>query len=770
MPTFKPVAELSRKIIGKLPFATIFPFRTTSVVFLAVIGFFGAIAIAWFHGEKTTLNFFQQWHSWQDAPPFWLTAPQVDRPFLLFLPTIILFCITYGVMKLSPQPKPWSRTIVVGILLALTIRYILWRSLSTLNLSNPLDGIFSLALLVMEIVVIFGSTIQLYLMLTITDRRSEADEYSQAVQQRKYTPSVDILIPTYNEPDFVLRRTIIGCQALDYPNKNIYLLDDTQRPEIKYLTKELGCYYITRPDNRHAKAGNLNHAITKTTGELIVVFDADFIPTKNFLTRTIGFFQKEKMALVQTPQSFYNADPIARNLGIEDILPSEEEIFYRQIQPIKDGAGSVVCSGTSFVVRRSALLEVGCFVTDSISEDYYTGIRLSAKGYELVYLNENLSAGLAAESMAGHIIQRLRWARGTLQGFFIDSNPLIIRGLGLRQRLAHLEGYLTWFAIIPRLFFLLMPILYCFFSIKPLVVTMPEMAYLFLPYYLIQLTAFSWLYNRSRSIIFSDLYAIVSCFPLFITIVKVLLNPFGQGFKVTPKGLLRSRGQYNWKLAFPLVVFFIGTSISILQSLGIINSSSNGDISLVLLWNIYNLIVISVALLGLLDIPKPDVYEWLTTEQTVKLIGSDRTLEGTMTKLSEVGAEIEIKQPFRCGRTLILEIPEADLKLPGKLIYTNSTRKANAFLDFQEKRSRNENSFKIQIKFEQLDADRSRRLIEVLYCRPGQWKRRNSPGEWRSLSILLGVLLRPLIFWARSRFSQKTEARKANALQEFPPL
>jgi cellulose synthase (UDP-forming) len=105
----------------------------------------------------------------------------------------------------------------------------------------------------------------------------------------------------------------------------------------------------------------------------------------------VGFFQDEQVALVQTPQSFYNPDPIAHNLGLEDILIPEEEVFYRQIQPIRDGAGGVICAGTSFVVRRSALNEVGGFVTDSLSEDYFTGIRLAARGYQLLYLDEKLS-------------------------------------------------------------------------------------------------------------------------------------------------------------------------------------------------------------------------------------------------------------------------------------------------------------------------------------------------------------------------------------------
>jgi cellulose synthase (UDP-forming) len=743
MQTFKPVGDVSRKRSIFFPFTSIFPLQTTTVIFLGIIGFFGTFATAWFLREKTISELFEQLHFWQENPPFWLTAPEFSEPYFLFLPTIILFCIAYTVMKLSPQPKTWSRAIIISILLALTIRYIFWRSLSTLNLSNPLDGVFTLALLFLEMMVIAGGTIQLYLMLGITDRRSQADQYSQAVKAGTYQPSVDILIPTYNEPEFVLRRTIMGCQALDYPNKKVYLLDDTKRSEIKRLARELGCYYLTRSDNRHAKAGNLNHAITRTKGELIVVFDADFIPTKNFLTRTVGFFQNEKIALVQTPQSFYNPDPLAKNLGIEEIVPSEEEIFYRQIQPIKDGAGSVVCAGTSFLVRRNSLLEVGCFVTDSISEDYYTGVRLSAKGYELVYLNEKLSAGLAAESMSAHIRQRVRWARGTLQGFFINSNPLIISGLRLRQRLGHLEGFLTWFAIIPRLFFILIPILYTFFGIKPLIVTLPEMIYLFFPYYLLHLSAFSWLNQRSRSVIFSDVYAMVSCFPLAITVIKAILNPWGQGFKVTPKGIFRDKFHYNWSLAFPLILLFLATAFSLLASLGMTGLSlPENEIDLVLIWDIYNLIIISVALLGLLDIPKLDIYEWLSVREKVRIASANQTFEGIITKLSEIGAEIALKQIVDLNQSLILEIPQDGLKLPGKLTYTNLTEKFP----------------KIIVKFEAMSLHQHRRLVEILFCRPGRWKIRNTPGELQSIGILIKLLFRPLIFLIRSRMKSATKS------------
>jgi cellulose synthase (UDP-forming) len=751
METSKSVADSDRKLSIEFPSTSIFPLRPATLVVLGMLGCFCAIATAWFLEKSSVSEFFARLDFWQTNPPFWIAVPEVSHQYLLFLPAVILFGIVYTIIKLSPQPKVWSRTIVIAILLALTIRYLLWRVLSSLNLSNPLDGIFSLLLLFMEALVIAGGSIQLYLMLGMKDRSREADRYSQAVIEGKYTPSVDILIPTYNEPEFVLRRTIIGCQAIDYADKKVYLLDDTRRPEIKRLARELGCYYFARADNRYAKAGNLNHALTKTQGKLIAVFDADFIPTKNFLSRVVGFFQNEKIALVQTPQTFYNDDPIARNLGIAHIIPSEEDIFYRHVQPIKDGAGSVVCSGTSFMMRRSALQEVGGFVTDSISEDYYTGIRLSAKGYQSVYLNETLSAGLAAESMYAHILQRLRWARGTLQGLFIDSNPFVIPGLRLRQRLAHLEGFITWFSILPRLFFIIIPMAYSFFGIEPLAITFEETIYIFFPYYLLQLTTFAWLNQRSRSIILSDVYAVVSCFPLFVTVVKVMFNPFGQGFKVTPKGLFRAKNQYNWRSALPLIIFFIGTVVSLWITLGITNSLTGNYFNLVVVWEIYNIIIISIALLGLLDITKPDIYEWFAMQQRVQITSgdyppgsgkADRTIWGTITQLSEIGAEIQLQQPIDLDGRITLEIPEEKLTLFGKLTHINLKNSS------------------IRVKFESLTSQQSRRLIELLFCRPGQWKHRNTPGEWRSLWLLFTILFRPILFLFASFNKDKRKKEK----------
>lgn len=722
--------------------------RRATLIMLAFLIASGVIVTGWFAGEGTITKIFKQIALLQENPPMWLEVPMVTGTFLL-VPTVLLLLALLGVMRISPRPQAWSRIIVVGIVLTLTLRYVAWRALSTLNLGQPLNGTFSVLLFVLEMLTLCSSTIQLFLMLRVKDRRKEADYLAQGVAAGEFTPTVDVLIPTYDEPEAILKRTILGCQALDYPHKEIYILDDTRRPAVEDLAHRLGCHYLTRPDNRYAKAGNLNAAIARTSGDLIAVFDADFVPTKNFLQRTIGFFQRPNMGLVQTPQSFYNADPIARNLGLEDILTPEEEVFYRQVQPIRDGAGSVVCSGTSFVVRRQALKEAGGFVTDSLSEDYFTGIRLSAQGYRLVYLDEKLSAGLAAETIADHASQRLRWARGTLQAFFIEANPLTIPGLTLLQRLAHLEGLLHWFTSISRVGFLLFPFAYAFLNVIPLRATMDEVVYFFLPYIVAQFSTFAWLNGRSRSALLSDIYSLVLAFPLALTVLRVMLNPFGHSFKVTPKGRMQSKYQFNWSLAWPLVIMFVGTAFSLWRNLGICMikgawqttvspelAQTVKGVGLGWVWSTYNLILIGIALLILLDVPKPDRYEWFNLRRTVRLNVGDREYWGSTTMLSEGGAEVALTQSGFDqpeGELVQISILEIDLTLCAQVVNVEMQEGLPV----------------LRILFEPLTLSQEKALVEMLFCRPGQWQYRTTPGEVQSVWILLRTLLKPRVLFDR---------------------
>ena len=735
-----------------------------TVMMLGVVAIALGLSFAWFTGEGQISRIFAQLNLLQQSPPMWLEAPMVAGHYLIF-PTVALFLCAVAITRISPQPKPWSRTLVVSVLLILVGRYVTWRSLSTLNFNDPLNGVASTVLFVMEMLGLLVSIIQLLLLLRVRDRHNQADQMQLAVMDKTFLPSVAVFIPTYDEPEFILRRTIIGCQAMDYPNKRIYLLDDTRRPEIKQLAERLGCEYRTRPNNDHAKAGNLNSAIANTDSELIASFDADFVPTRNFLLRTVGFFQDPTVGLVQTPQSFYNPDPIARNLGLEDILTPEEEVFYRQIQPMRDGVGSVVCSGTSFVARRSALETAGGFVTDSLSEDYFTAIRLASKGHKIIYLDEKLSAGLAAENITAHAIQRLRWARGTLQAFFIETNPLTIPGLKFIQRLGHLEGILHWFTSLSRIIFLIAPLFYAF-GVIPIRSTPEEIIYFFLPYYFVQITVFSWLNHHSRSALLSDVYSLVLAFPLAVTVVQAMLSPFGTGFKVTPKGTSSQGFRFNWNLAWPLMLMFILTACSIWLNLGECLARGNWiqevgtaaaanhlrGLGIGWIWSLYNLMMLGTALLVLLDVPRPSPYDWFDLRRVVRLqIGddSDRIWWGTTTAISEVGATITLTQrglpQLAPGETrpVQLSISEDLISLRGLLTGAS-----------------NEGEFPcVTVQFHDVTLLEARKLVELLYCRPGQWQRWNTPGELQSLWILIKTLFRPRILTGDIRVKAMTVAK-----------
>lgn len=730
------------------------PYTTTLVLLGGVVGLV-MLMIAWYTEGGLTHTFFEAVAMLQQHPPAWLDVSTVPSEHLWW-PTVSLMVMVLGVMRCSPHPQRWSRTIVVGIILALTIRYVLWRLFATLNVGDPINGIFSLGLLGAELMLLGATTIQLFLMLRHKDQSRRADQMAVAVHNGTYAPSVDVLIPTYNEPALILERTLVGCQAMAYPHKTIYLLDDTARPEVAALAETFGCQYIARAEHSHAKAGNLNHAIAQTSGELIVVFDADFIPTENFLHRTVGFFQTDNICLVQTPQSYYNPDPVSRNLGWADVMNPDEEIFYRYIQPIRSSSGSMVCCGTSFVMRRTALESVGGFVTNSLSEDYFTGIRMSAKGYELVYLSEKLSAGLAAENMETFAGQRARWARGTLQAFFIDSNPLTIPGLTWLQRLSHFEGLLNTLNAFTRLLFLLIPIIYAFWDLVPIRFTYPDLLYFFVPLYLIQLSAYAWLNGRSRSALLSDVYWLSVAIPLSATVVASLLSPFSKGFKVSPKGLVKDRASFNWRLAWPLLMLLVITLISFFLNLkGLITrellldvSSTYRGSSIGLFWSSYNLFMIGVALRSLVELPKTDSYHWFKLRWPVQAKCGSTTQEaanfaltGVTTLVSEQGVDLTFPKTAEAAielqSSMTLQVPDENLLLQGTVIHSE--------IDGQQQH--------VRLAFN-LSQNQRRQLIRSLFCRPGRWHYRQIPGELRATWILLRCLV-----WPRRSLLKETQGR-----------
>ena len=231
------------------------------------------------------------------------------------------------------KTKNSHRSAVTIFTVAIGLNYFSWRYFKTVIpfSGSPMNEIWVNTIFVVEILAFIEVCIFFLIMSRYCSRSSEADEY---IKKIKNFPSVDVFIPTYNEDIDVLEKTIYGAKHLDYPNFKVWVLDDGSREWLKKFCEEAGAGYITRTEHEHAKAGNLNNGLARTSGELFAIFDADFIPARNFLRRTVGFFIFHKdIGIVQTPQHLFNKDPIQSNLYLEKVWPDEQRLFFSSMAP-----------------------------------------------------------------------------------------------------------------------------------------------------------------------------------------------------------------------------------------------------------------------------------------------------------------------------------------------------------------------------------------------------------------------------------------------------
>jgi len=174
------------------------------------------------------------------------------------------------------------------------LAYLWWRTFHTVNLGAPLVSIPFLA----ADYIGFGFFMLFAATLWARVKRTQAAPRDGI--------SVDAFITTYDEDADILRSTIAAVIEMRYPHTT-YVLDDGRRESVRVLCDEFGAIYLTRDDNRGAKAGNINAALPRTSGELIAFFDADHAPFENFLTELLGYFDDPKVALAQAPQSYYTS-------------------------------------------------------------------------------------------------------------------------------------------------------------------------------------------------------------------------------------------------------------------------------------------------------------------------------------------------------------------------------------------------------------------------------------------------------------------------------
>lgn len=518
------------------------------------------------------------------------------------------------VLPLLVNPdRTWHRAILFAVAALLALRYAFWRLTETLAPpAFTVDVLASWSLFAFEMAALAGSMSAFVIMSRTRDRREEV-----AANLGWWAPAPDphiaILIATYNEELEVLERTIVGALALNHLAKEVVVLDDGRRDWLRDFCATRGVRYLRRPDNKGSKAGNINHALGVLASDpqppdFIAVLDADFVPHRGFISRSLALFHDPEVGLVQTPQHFFNPDPIQHNLGLSRSYPDEQRFFFDHMQPARDAWGIAFCCGTSSILRWQAVQEVGGFPTESITEDFMMTLALQDMGWRTVYLNEPLTEGLAPEGLKEYVTQRARWCLGLMQIARSRLGPLSRNNLRLRDRWSVIDSVFYWMTTFSfRIAALTYPLLYWFFNITVVDASVPDVLSYFATYFVWVIMSLNILTRGLVVPIVNDVSQLLGAIPITRAAIVGLIKPQGHPFTVTAKGGDRSRITVQWRLMLPFMILLVltvtGLALALASDRFAYYDAGDGKI-VILFWTIYNVFVLAVTLIACVELPR----------------------------------------------------------------------------------------------------------------------------------------------------------------------
>jgi cellulose synthase (UDP-forming) len=352
---------------------------------------------------------------------------------------------------------------------------------------------------------------------------------------------VDVFITVCGEPVDIVERTVKAAKKIDYPNFQVYVLNDGKAAnkdnweEINAVAIKHGAIPITRDNNKGFKAGNVNNALAKTSNPFVVIFDADHVPQPNFLSRTMGYFKNPKLALVQTPQYYANKD---ENF-ITRASWEQQELFFGPICEGKNKSNATFWCGTNAVVRREALESIGGVPENNIAEDFLASLFMHQKGWRTLYVPEVLAKGLAPHNLGDYITQQFRWARGSLEVIF-KYNPLFKRGLTWYQKVQYLYSSSYYLNGVVVIIDALIPILALGFNVLPVNAQTSDFMIFFFPF--IFSTIYLLMTSTRHQITFEAIQLSMSSFFVFFTATISALLGIKVKFQVTSKS--KTAGNY----------------------------------------------------------------------------------------------------------------------------------------------------------------------------------------------------------------------------------
>ena len=581
-------------------------------------------------------------------------------------PMLLMVGAAMLLLPLLDPDSPRVRAIGAWLTMFLLLRYMAWRITATLPPFEPgFSSVVAYLFCAVEMASCIAGLILLHVLSRTCSRTAEVDAQLARGPGRP-APLIDLFIPTYNESAEILRRTIIGALQQDHPRYRVWVLDDGKRPWLAAMAGELGAGYLTRGDNSHGKAGNMNAGLSKVLAlpeppDIIAILDADFVPTPQFLSRGASLFHDPKVALVQTPQYFFNPDPIQLNLGAVKIVPDEQRFFFDVILASKDAHGTAFSCGTSSLVRVDALQAVGGFPTESVTEDLLISIKLSGKGWRTAYLNEPLSIGLAPEGLGEYLTQRGRWCLGTMQIVRTPWGPFSRGPTPWLMRLHTMDTVLFWtVGSIIRLASLLIPILYWWFGLVVMKTDLPSILLYLGPYWICCVTFLGWVSRGTNLPVLTEAMSLLTSVEAMKASAIGLFGSRNQKFKVTAKGMSRDRVVVQW----PLVRWYLLLAALTLGGVvwRIVEGPFEGtppDIELMnLFWSLYNVVTLLLASLMCVELPRMRGEERFDTDEPARLRAEGASVPVRLRDISITGARLDVGSlpPLAAGAPVSVEI------------------------------------------------------------------------------------------------------------------
>ncbi len=631
-----------------------------------------------------------------------LTPLITARPAIWQQAVVATLLIVVGRVALQmEEQKPNKKTseylhlFLILLSIVTTLRYLHYRLNYTLNFDDWINGTFCFLLLTAELYAIGTLVLAYFQTLKIKDRKPV--DLSLYPQDQWF--KVDIYIPTYNEDVEIVRKTTLAALAIDYPadKKRVYVLDDgraekykARREELRQMCEELGATMLTRDNNDHAKAGNINTAFGRTDGDLVLILDCDHMPVRHFLMHTIGFFFNPNVAFVQTPHWFYNPDPFERNLLTGGKIPVGNELFYKVLQKGNDFWNAAFFCGSAAVIRKEYALQIGGIATETVTEDCHTAFRLHSLGYESVYYDKIMVAGLAPEKFSAYVGQQVRWARGMAQILRIE-NPLINPKLNLTipQRLCYFSATSHFFYGFPRLMYAIAPPLFLLFGINSVRGLGLETLFYALPHIILSMQTNHIPYKHVRFSFWNEIFEFAMSFQAGLVTLLALVNPKLGSFNVTDKGLSVTKRSFDFDSVRYLVIVSAVAAASLLAVPFwlVISPEDTQAVLINALWCIFNLFLLLAACLVAFEQPQLRRAHRLPRKLTAVIHSGGQSWTGQTVDVSESGTQILLDEWPNIPDEVKVELVGdygARALMNGKVIRAIATSKLQArlFVDF----------------------------------------------------------------------------------------